>query len=220
MYDAGFRDVLLDVPALYARTPDLVPAAVAESLRENVAWYAQQLLQRRYFRVEPFSELFDAVHQGKPIMRVDDAGCGELAVDSDGNIYPSPDFLKQQEFALGRIDAGRLNATIVQTFEALGTNRFLHVMSVGRAACAAAGMQSSTDAQEIRAAGSAWCDAQREWLAISWKHLMCSCRLVSTSPRLPGYGGNAAKMSWWKAVRPHTKCASSRVLQENVLRGW
>ena len=204
LYDAGFRDVLLDVPALYAQTPDLVPAAVAESLRENVAWYAQQLLQRRYFRAEPFAELFDAVHQGKPIMQADESGCGELAVDSDGCVYPSLDFLKQQEFALGRIDTGGLNTTIAQTFEALGANR-IPACHVCWARCLCGGGHAIIHQQRTgnpRQPDPAWCNAQRAWLA----HLIDAFNVlvssgINFSQITSAMAGNTTKMSWWKAAK-------------------
>ena len=203
-YEAGFRDVLLDIPGLYAHYPDLDPNEVARSLQENVAWYGQHLLQGRQFRVEPFVALFDAVHQGKPIRRMDNAGCGELAVDRDGNVYPSLDFLQQKKYVLGTLHEGDRDKDVTQLFEALGVNRIPVCLSCWAQSLCGGGHAIIHWRQtgNPRMPDATWCDAQRQWLA----HLIDTFNtLVSsgvnfshvTSAMTPA----ASKMSWWKAAK-------------------
>ena len=204
LYEAGFRDVLLDIPGLYAQCPDLDPNEAARSLQENVAWYGQHLLQGRQFRVEPFVALFDAVHQGKPIRRMDNAGCGELAVDSDVNVYPSYDFLQQKKYVLGTLHEGDRDKDVTQLFEALGVNRIPVCLSCWAQSLCGGGHAIIHWRQtgNPRTPDATWCDAQRQWLA----HLIDTFNtLVSsgvnfshvTSAMTPA----ASKMSWWKAAK-------------------
>jgi radical SAM protein with 4Fe4S-binding SPASM domain len=204
MYEAGFREVHLDIPALYAQVADLTPEAVSESLRENVAWYGQHLLQGHPFRVEPFVTLFGAVHQGRPIRRMDDAGCRELAVDADGTVYPSLDFLEQQACAFGTLQGGERDKTVTQVFDGLGANRIPACLSCW-AQCLCGGGHAIVHWRRTgnpRMPDPAWCDAQRQWLA----HLIDAFNtLVSsgvnfshvTSAMTP----TTSKMSWWKAAK-------------------
>jgi len=204
LYEAGFRDAHLDIPALYAQVSDLSPEAAAESLRENVAWYGQHLLQGRQFRVEPFVALFDAVHQGKPIRRMDNAGCGELAIDGDGAIYPSLDFLQQKTFVFGTLQDGNRDETVTQVFDALGANRIPVCLSCWAQSLCGGGhaIIHWRRTGNPRMPDPAWCDAQRQWLA----HLIDAFNiLVSAGVNFSHVTGAmspaASKVSWWKAAK-------------------
>ncbi|MCK5861095.1 MAG: hypothetical protein KAH38_01330, partial [Candidatus Hydrogenedentes bacterium] len=204
MYEAGFRDMVLDIPGAYAENPQLDPMAVAESLRANAAWYAEQLLQHHYFKAEPFTRLFDAVHQGKPVRRMDAAGCSELAVDGEGRIYPSVDFMGQEDFIAGTLQEGKREESVLHSFDALGVAQMPSCMQCwARCLCGGGhGIIHWRQTGNPCVPDSAWCDTQRHWLAYlidAFNSLVASGINFSQITGAMASGGK--KVSWMKAAK-------------------
>ncbi len=167
LYDMGFRDIALDLPSAWTVIPDMSPETTANSLRKNADWYAGQLLRERPFRAAPFSALFRAVHEGKPMRRCDPSGVRLLAVDGAGRLFPSPVFIDNDALCMGNVLTGARCQEKLHTFKEFGA---LHMPACLR--CWANGLCGGGYAAihhartgNIRTPDPVWCDSQRVYLA-------------------------------------------------------
>ena len=164
--ETGFQSILLDLPGAWTRQTHLVPADMAKSLQTVAKFYAEELVRQNYFTLEPIADLFHRIYEGKPIERADPAGSNELAIDANGNIYPAPLFVGQNEFLLGSVEKGIFDETARKLFDDLGTATTRpcrdcwarHLCGGGHAAIHHALSGS------FREPHTPWCDAQRDWL--------------------------------------------------------
>lgn len=164
--EIGFKSISLDLPGAWASQTKLIPHDIAKSLQTVAKFYAEELLKQHYFKLEPIANLFHRIYEGKPIDRADPAGSNQLAIDTAGNIYPTPLFVGQQKFQFGSLDLGTFDETARKHFDDLGTATTLtcrtcwarHLCGGGHAAIHQALSGS------FRQPHPAWCDAQRDWL--------------------------------------------------------
>ncbi|HDP34431.1 MAG TPA: GNAT family N-acetyltransferase [Candidatus Hydrogenedentes bacterium] len=203
LYNAGYRDIFLDIPGAYAANPQIDPADMADALRANAAWYAEQLLQRRYFRAEPFASLFDAVHQGAPVRRADGAGRRELAVDGDGGVFPSPEFLGETRFRLGSAIEGRRAPEALRPFEQISA-ALMPACRQCWARCLCGGGHAIIHHRRtghVNTPDPRWCDGQRLWLA----HLIDAFNTLSSADVDFSHVARAIrggkKMSWLQTAK-------------------
>ncbi len=205
LYEAGYRDTLLDIPDAYGATPQRDHAAIAEALTANATYYAKQLLQGRYFRAEPFATLFNAVHQGNPLKRVDDAGTEELAVDAAGRVFPSPDFMREAAFQVGVLPEGRRDENALRPFAHFGAAQ-MPVCRQCWARCLCAGGYAFIHWRltgDPRTPDPAWCEGQRQWLA----HVIDAFNTLAAAgvnfSHIAGamVPGVRKKMSWLQAAK-------------------
>jgi len=164
---AGFATIELDLDGAYVANPGLDPDAMLDALRETAIYYANRLLQQRYFRLDPIAPLFYRIYDGSPLRRIDPSGTNELAVDADGGVFPSPRFFGVDAYRLGSLEEGRIDE------EARG--RFDEVGSVTTGVCRRCWARNlcggGNSAVHYALSGShrtphePWCNAQRAWLA-------------------------------------------------------
>src|SRR5690606_17156418 len=96
------------------------PAAVYKALGDTAMYYANRLLKHHYFRLDPIAGLFYRIYDGVPLKRSDLSGTNELAVDSDGTVYPSAHFFGQDAFKAGSLVDGTLNEEVRSRFDDVG----------------------------------------------------------------------------------------------------
>ena len=164
---AGFSLVELDLDGAYVANPALDPIAMLASLKQTAVFYAKQLLQQKYTRLDPIAPLFYRIYDGKPQRRADLGGTNELAIDADGCIYPSWRFLGNKEFSLGSLETGDLREDLRARFDEVGsTTTGVCRRCWARNLCGggnAAVHQALSGS--FRQPHEAWCDAQRSWMA-------------------------------------------------------
>lgn len=164
--ESGFPVIELDLDAAFAAHPEIAPAAVFEELRTTAVYYANRLLEGRYFRLDPIAPLFLRIYQGQPARRADPAGTNELAVDRNGNVYPSRLWLGDAAFRAGSLEQGRVDEALLKRFDDVGA-----VTTAACMRCWARGLCGGGTAAvhqacsgDYRTPHEPWCDAQRAWL--------------------------------------------------------
>ncbi|GMV92329.1 MAG: hypothetical protein AMXMBFR82_21070 [Candidatus Hydrogenedentota bacterium] len=164
---AGFATIELDLDGAYIANPDLDPKAMLGALRETAVYYANRLLQQRYFRLDPIAPLFYRIYDGSPIRRIDPSGTNELAVDTDGGIYPSFRFLGINAYRLGSLEDGVIDEQARARFDEVGAT----TTGVCRRCWARNLCGGGNTAVHHALSGShrtphePWCEAQRAWMA-------------------------------------------------------
>jgi uncharacterized protein len=164
--NAGFKQIELDLDGAFAATPELNPEAMIVALRKTAVYYANRLLENKYFRLDPIASLFWRIYEGKPQPRSDHSGIHDLAVDENGDIYPSALFLGQTPFRLGNVLEGVFDEEAARVYEDVGSVtmspcRKCWARNLCGGGCAAVhyGLTGS-----IRTPDNRWCDAQRSWM--------------------------------------------------------
>lgn len=164
---AGFAAIELDLDGAYLANPSLNPEDMLAALRDTAVYYANRLLQHRYFRLDPIAPLFYRIYDGSPLRRIDPAGTNELAVDSTGDIYPSWRLFGIGEFRLGSLGTGDLNEERRARFDEVGSA----TTGVCRRCWARNLCGGGNTAVHYALSGShrsphePWCNAQRAWMA-------------------------------------------------------
>ncbi len=158
----GYGQIDLDLIPLYGKAA--ADAVVAE-LERTARSYAHDLLKQKRYRLEPIARLFHQIYEGKPRGRTDDSGTHRMAVDYQGDIYPSRHFCGQLEYRIGSLRDGHFNEDRRVLFDDLGA-----LTTSGCGACWArnlcGGGQSAVHLARsgaIRQPDPVWCDAQRAW---------------------------------------------------------
>lgn len=166
LHDAGFKTIELDMDGAYAVNPSLEPAAMLSGLQEMAVYYANMLLKRKYFRLDPIAALFWRIYDGSPSRRADPAGTNEFAVDADGAIYPSRLLLGYADHCLGHVGDGTLDEDRRRRFDDVGTNTTgacrrcwaRHLCGGGNTAV------HQALSGDFRQPHEGWCEAQRAWM--------------------------------------------------------
>ena len=167
LHQAGFPAMELDLDGAYIAQPNLDPAGMVEGLSECAVYYAEQLLRHRYFRLDPVAALFKQIYEGKPNARSDSSGLNELAVDADGDLYPSGRMLGWEAYRAGNVNTGEVDEEALRPFEDVGARTtgvcrrcwIRNLCGGGRAAVHHALTGS------FRTPHEPWCASQREWMA-------------------------------------------------------
>ena len=165
LHDAGYEDIIFDLPGAWMAQPRLNPDAVVDALESNIFYYAEQLLRNKPLRVEPFATLFKAIHNGTPCYRVDPSGIEVLAADEGGRLYPSPPFVGNSRFVLGSLGEDRFEDAMREPFLLSGSlQRPVCLRCWARGLCGG-GHTAIHYARsgDIRFPEPVWCDAQRRW---------------------------------------------------------
>ncbi len=175
LHDAGFKDIELDLDGSYAANPQLDSAAMQQGLSDTANYYAQRLLKNDYFRLEPIASLFAHIYHGIATRRGDPAGIHAMAIDAEGNIWPSLAFMNLRSVPsagstptglLGNVLTGDLDETALARFADVGVMATPECMRCwARHLC---GGGSATIHQALsgsfRTPHEAWCAAQRDWM--------------------------------------------------------
>jgi len=166
--ELGFAHIEIDGEAPFLGAQPPTPHEHFASMRENAEYYAQALLKRDLFRLDPIAGLFLRIYQGTPLRRADPAGTQALAVDEStpGQVYPAEEFVGLPGMSLGTLSDNTLDETLLAQFENVG--------SVTTAACVSCWARNlcggGSAAVHLRRSGSchepetAWCDGQRGWM--------------------------------------------------------
>jgi len=163
---AGFNAIEVNLDSAYAANPELNPAGMLKGLRETAVYYANALLKNDYFRLDPIASLFWRIYDGRPLRRNDPAGVNELALDADGNIYPSYDFIGNDEFRVGNVSLGEIDDNALAAFDTIGATttavcRKCWARNLCGGGSAAVHQALSGD---FRRPHEPWCDTQRAWM--------------------------------------------------------
>ncbi len=167
LHAAGCPAIALDLDGAYTDDPSLDAAAMVEGLKACAIYYAGQLLQHKYFRLDPIAPLFHRIYEGRPEPRQDTAGFHELAVAADGKIYPSWRMLGWDGFAVGDAHQGTLDEEALGAYEDVGApttgacRRCWARNLCGGGVAAVHQVLSGS----FRQPHEPWCDAQRHWMA-------------------------------------------------------
>lgn len=166
--DAGFAHIEIDPASAFLHDPAIAPETVFGGMRENAEYYAEALLKRDLFRLDPVAGLFLRIYQGTPTRRTDPAGTHALAVDESviGHIHPAPEYIELDSHRIGNLQEGRLDEALLASFENTG--------AATTAACTACWARNlcggGPTAVHHRLNGSirephpAWCAGQRGWM--------------------------------------------------------
>ncbi len=162
---AGVKVMELDLDGAYKDHPDGV-TEFFPALRQSAVYYAESLLKGRYFRLDPVAPLFHRIYEGTPLRRYDPAGTNELAVESDGSLYPSRYFMGQPEFRVGSVPEGSLDGPAVRQFDDVGTLTTAACMRCWARHLCGGGCAAVHHALtgSPRTPAEVWCDAQRAWM--------------------------------------------------------
>lgn len=161
--DAGFRIIEIDLDGAQISSPNLDPAAMLDNYRAVTRYYAGQLLQHRYFRLDPIATMFWHVYQGLPRPRTDPAGTHELAIAADGGIYPSRRLLNVPEFRAGTLHTGEIDAAALKRYDDVGsmTTPSCTVCWARNLCGGGTAAVHHTLTGSFRTPHVPWCDAQR-----------------------------------------------------------
>ena len=164
---AGFRVIELDLDGAYVAHPELDPRAMLEGCRQATVYYAEQLLKHRYFRLDPIAPLFWHIYQGTPRPRTDPAGAHELAVDANGDIYPSRRLVGLDAFRVGSLTDGTLDEERLKPFDNVGAMTTPACIPCWARNLCGGGTAAVHYARtgSIHRPHEPWCDAQRAWMA-------------------------------------------------------
>ena len=192
---AGFKTVELDLDGAFVANPSLVPGDMIEGLSKSANYYANQLLEGKYFRLDPIASLFYRIYDGVLLRRADPAGVNELAIDDVGDIYPSWRLLGVEPLRLGSLKEGGIDEEKAKGFDDVGSV----TTSVCRQCWARNLCGGGSAAVHYALSGSyrkphpAWCDAQRAWMAAA----------VSAFNVLSSHGVNFTRM--YNVISQHSK---------------
>lgn len=164
--EAGFKNIELDLDGSYVVHPDLDPGEMLRGLGESAVYYARALLGGNYFRLEPMAGLFRRIYDGLPTRRVDPIGLNELAITSDGGIYPSWRLTDRPEFRHGDLTSASVDEPALARYEDVGVVttsacRGCWARHLCGGGCAAVHHALSGS---YRRPHPPWCDAQRSWM--------------------------------------------------------
>jgi radical SAM protein with 4Fe4S-binding SPASM domain len=164
---AGFTHIELDMNGAYVANRNLDPRSMLEGMSQSAVYYAQQLLQHRYFRLDPIAALFWRIYSGSPVQRSDPVGTNELAVDETGAIYPCWNMAGVEDLRIGSVADGTFNEEKVRRFEDVGALTTRECIG-----CWARNLCGGGNAAvhrvltgSFRRPHEPWCDAQRSWMA-------------------------------------------------------
>lgn len=163
---AGFGTIELDVDGAYVANPGLDPAAMVRALSESAVYYAQRLLKHQYFRLDPIATQFWRIYNGKPSRRTDPTGTNELAVDSDGGVYPCRRLIGVEAFRLGSVGDAALDEGALSRYEDVGsltTPACIHCWARNLCGGGTAAVHYALSGSH-RTPHEPWCDGQRAWL--------------------------------------------------------
>lgn len=163
---AGSPVIEIDLDGMFAARPDMGPAMVFDELRRAAVYYANRLLEGRYFRLDPIAPLFLRIYQGEPIRRADPVGTNELAVDGAGNVYPSRLWLGNAAFRAGSLEHGTLDEALLKRFDDVGaitTPTCMRCWARGLCGGGTAAVHQACSG-DYRTPHEPWCNAQRAWL--------------------------------------------------------
>lgn len=189
---AGVGHIELDLEGAYVAHPALDPAAMAKTLEAVALDYAEELVQGRYWRLEPVAGLFARIYHGTPQARTDDAGTYALAVAEDGGIYPGRHFIPWDAFRAGALDEATIVEAALRRFDdagALTTRPCLRCWARNLCGGGAAAVHQALSGS-FRAPHPPWCDAQRGWMEAA----------IAAFNRLASEGVNFARIH--EAMRP------------------
>lgn len=166
LHKAGFLHIELDLEDAFIAS-GIEQDVIFEGLSQTAIDYANSLLKHDYFRLDPIAGLFYRIHNGTPLKRQDPSGTNELAVDKQGNVFPSRRFLGLDDFKLGALKSGQLDEDLIGRFEDVGVVTTpvclkCWARSLCGGGCAAVHQHLSGSFREPL---QEWCDAQRAWCA-------------------------------------------------------
>lgn len=210
LHKAGYSDILLDLPGAWATCPGLDPEAVTEALQSNAAYYADQLLRNALFRVEPLASLFNAIHIGMPEYRADKSGVEMLAIDADGRLYPSLDYLGNPDFVMGSLSGNEFNEARREAFLHVGALQTPDCLRCwARGLCGGGhGVIHFARTGNMQTPDPAWCNAQRRWIGTA----------VATFNRISSAGVNFSHLV--SAMRPRTRHISLFTAAKALFQGY
>ncbi len=158
----GYGQIDLDLVPLY-RTE--AAEAVVAALDRAARAYAQDLLKNKRYRLEPIARLFHQIYEGKARGRTDDSGTHRMAVDPEGNLYPSRHFIGQSDFSMGNLHTGTFDESRRAPFDDLGALTTATCGNCWARNMCGGGQSAVHQARSgaIRQPDPDWCDAQREW---------------------------------------------------------
>lgn len=161
----GFKTIHIDLPNAYHGNPRLDPEEMTHALGRVAETYARNLLRKDYCRLEPVADLFHRIYEGKTRPRVDQSGTWALAIDGQGDIYPSALFLDEPAFCLGNLWRGQLDEDRRGQFDDLGIHTTVPCGTCWARNLCGGGHSAIHRALGggIRTPNAAWCDAQRDW---------------------------------------------------------
>ncbi len=167
LLEQGFKQIYLDIPGAYMGVGGLDAAAMTAGIEATAVYYAQQLLKGNYFRLEPIAGLFHQIYEGKAQARTDESGTRILAIDSQGDIYPSRYFIGVADYHLGNILAGSFDESRRAEFDDLGAATTSACVACWARNLCGGGHSAIHYALSggIRQPNPAWCDAQRTWFS-------------------------------------------------------
>jgi len=164
--ETGFLVMALDVDGAFAADPALAPAAMLEGMSQAAAYYAERLLKRKYFRLDPLATLFKRIYSGTAQRRADGAGVNELAVDASGGIYPGPSLCGVAAYCCGNV-AAAVDETLLARFEDVGALTTGPCIGCWARTLCGGGSTGVHHARtgSFRQPEPDWCEYQRQWLA-------------------------------------------------------
>ena len=164
---AGFQIIELDLDGAFVANPELEPLAMAGGLRETARYYAQRLLDRRLYRLDPIASIFWRIHNGTPLFRADPAGLNELAIAEDGTIYPSRLMIGAAPYSAGSLSENTIDKDVLRSFEDIGSLTTPACMRCWARRLCGGGAAAVHQALggSIRKPHTPWCEAQRAWMA-------------------------------------------------------
>ena len=199
----GFKRIDLDVPAAYQANSALDPAAMLHGMQTTAVYYAQQLAQGNYFRLEPIASTFRQIYEGTAQARSDGSGTQSLAIDEHGVLYPSRYFLGRSAFAMGKLAEGNFDDTVRGPFDDLGAHTTPGCIQCWARNLCGGGHSAIHHALSgaIRKPNALWCESQRDWFAAA----IAAFNLLSAQgvnfARLYQNLQPRKKLSLWQAAR-------------------
>ncbi len=164
--EAGFGFIELDLDSAFAAHPDLDPQSMLEGLERSAVYYAQCLLRRHDFRLDPIASLFYRIYMGTPLRRSDPAGTQELAVDEQGGIYPSLRMKGIDAFRIGSLAEGVCDESRIRQFDDMGALTTQACMTCWARNLCGGGTAAVHHALSgsFRTPHAPWCGMQRAWM--------------------------------------------------------
>lgn len=201
--EAGFDVIEIDIDGAFLEQPETPSEALFNGVHETAVYYANRLLQGRYFRLDPIAGLFRRIYLGEPVRRADPAGTNELAIDADGGIYPSRLWLRNFQFRMGSVADATIDEARLQSFEDIGSATTPACLDCWARCLCGGGTVAVHHALtgNYRTPHEPWCDAQRLWIeaAVAAFNLL-SARGVNFT-RIYQSLGRTAKPSLFQMVR-------------------
>lgn len=200
---AGFDVIEIDIDGAFVAQPETPPEALFNGMHEAAVYYANRLLQGRYFRLDPIAGLFRRIYMGEPIRRADPAGTNELTIDADGGVYPSRLWRGNPQFRMGSLIDAAVDEPRIQRFEDIGSVTTPACLDCWARCLCGGGTVAVHHALtgNHRTPHEPWCNAQRLWTeaAVAAFNLL-SARGVNFT-RIYQSLGRTAKPSLFQMVR-------------------